>query len=79
MSMKGALKLVEQKSDIVTIARIKKLIRFDLNLIKSRRQSGVKDVAVNVTKKTTSAPKQLSKVGGRNTGRRTAKKFYKAK
>jgi len=79
MSLKDALKLAEQKGDTVTIARIKKLISFDLNLMKSRRRSSVKNVTVNVTKKTTGASKPLSKAGGRNTGRRTAKKSYAAK
>jgi len=79
MSLKDALKLAEQKGDTVTIARIKKLISFDLNLIKSRRRSGVKTVTVNVTKKTAGASKPLSKTDSRNTRRRTAKKSYAAK
>jgi len=80
MSMKDALKLAEQKGDTVTIARIKKLISFDLNLAKSGRRPAVKTVAVEVTKKTTGAAKPLSKAGGRNAaGRRTAKKAYATK
>lgn len=75
MSLKDALKRAEQKGDTVSIARIKKLISFDLNLMKSKRPSGVKTVTVKVTKKTSEA-KPLSKASGRNTGRRATRKSY---
>jgi len=77
MSLKDALKLAEQKGDTVTIARIKKIISYDLMLMKSGRRPAIKTVAVKAPKKT-SASKPLSKARSRSAGRQATKKSYAA-